>query len=273
MISVVSVSYFGSADLAELVSSLRAQTHGEWSLTVVDNSTDATEQGALSALLDGTPGARLLVPPENLGYLGGVRWALEHSAAPPAWTVICNADVAFGSPSALARLAAISDASIGVLAPAIRTPGSHADQNPFLRARPSLMAQRRRRLQLATPAIAQASLLVAHGLALASGHRAARSSPQGVTQIYAAHGSAFALSSRYFDAGGNLDHPLFLFGEELYVAEQCRRVGLSVTYVPDVAFVHRNHSGTGVLRQRPILKMMVESGRYGVELLYGGPNA
>lgn len=266
MIRFVAVSYFGSRDVNGLVQSLLTQVVDDWRLMIVDNSVDFEETRRLERVAAMDSRIELLLSKENLGYIGAVRLAVSECDSAAAWTVVCNTDVALADSSALNNLLACDTAGIGILAPSVLSQRTGCDQNPFMRKRPSLAEQRRRRAQLANPLAAQASLLVS--LAKQTMRRGARGGVAVAADVYAAHGSAFAFSSRYFDSGGGLDHPLFLFGEELFFAESCRRLGLTVRYEPAVKFVHREHANMGVLRSRKILDYMRASGQFGVDLLF-----
>ena len=70
-------------------------------------------------------------------------------------------------------------------------------------------------------------------------------------QIYAPHGAFFIFSRRYFEAGGYLDGDLFLYGEEISVAEICRSLSLPIFYEPKLSVVHHEHRslGTGMTRR------------------------
>src|SRR5205823_4228222 len=68
--------------------------------------------------------------------------------------------------------------------------------------------------------------------------------------IYAAHGSFLIFSRRYFEAGGFLDGNLFLYGEEISVAEICRSLGLPVIYEPSLCVLHKEHQSTGRVLSR-----------------------
>jgi GT2 family glycosyltransferase len=63
--------------------------------------------------------------------------------------------------------------------------------------------------------------------------------------IYAAHGSFFIFSRRFFEAGGFFDQDLFLYGEEISVAEICRSLGLPIIFVPALSLWHNEHASTG----------------------------
>ena len=53
-------------------------------------------------------------------------------------------------------------------------------------------------------------------------------------QIYAGHGSFIILTRRFFELCGKIDYPVFLFCEEIYLAEMCRKAGLKVLYEPSL---------------------------------------
>lgn len=75
------------------------------------------------------------------------------------------------------------------------------------------------------------------------------------SSIYAPHGSMVILSPTYFK-GCDLDHGLFLYGEELYIAESCYKNNKSVLYVPKLKVIHCEHRSTSLLsisRRRKLL--------------------
>jgi len=60
--------------------------------------------------------------------------------------------------------------------------------------------------------------------------------------VYAVHGSFLVFSHLFFSRGGRIDEDMFLFGEEAFVAEECRRLGLPVTYDPGMRVDHNEHA-------------------------------
>ena len=61
---------------------------------------------------------------------------------------------------------------------------------------------------------------------------------------------ARALSHRFFEAGGQLWPPAFLFAEELEVAEQALRLGLEVRFTPDMGALHQGSATLGGIAGR-----------------------
>lgn len=66
--------------------------------------------------------------------------------------------------------------------------------------------------------------------------------------IYAGHGSFILLTKKYFEQCGIIDYPVFLFGEELYLAEECRKHALRVVYCPDIIVYDSEHVSTSKLK-------------------------
>jgi GT2 family glycosyltransferase len=85
--------------------------------------------------------------------------------------------------------------------------------------------------------------------------------------IYAPHGSVIAFHRRYFSEGGNLKHPVFLFNEELTIAEKCRRLGFTVMFEPSLRLIHDKHQATGMWRSGRILRAQAEAAEYGYRLI------
>jgi GT2 family glycosyltransferase len=85
---------------------------------------------------------------------------------------------------------------------------------------------------------------------------------EGVRTIYAPQGSCLVFSRRYFEQGGSLEYPAFLFGEEIFVAETVLRLGLQVVYDPRLRVWHDEHASTGRLRSRKLARYVGQSAAY-----------
>ncbi|GAB2683748.1 glycosyltransferase [Thalassiella azotivora] len=262
MIWLCAVSYFGSATVDGLVESLRAQGHQAWRLVLVDNSSDPDEAHRLRGVAERDERVSVLEAGENLGYLGGARYALDRVTLDDGdWFVVANTDLELGD-GALDALAGVDDPDVGVVAPRILDVRSGRDSNPYWLHRPT-----RRRLlkaRLAFSTVTTARLAVA--LAVVGRRRTSPPTEHVEGDLYGAHGSFMAFSSRYFSAGGTLDFPLFLFGEEMFVAEECRRLGLRTRYLPTMRVRHAGHESTGVWRSREVLRHQMRAVRYCYEL-------
>lgn len=262
---IIAVCFHGSADTARLLASLQTQTVDEWRLVIVDNSCSDDEASALAEIVGGEPRAEVILAPTNLGYFGAARFALqERDVSGVDFVIVSNVDVVPGSPQTLESLRALKiDPDVAVVAARIRSTRDGRDQNPHLRQRPTPSAQRRRRFLMCTPASAQIAIVVSHAR-----RRLVRSKPQVAAQdIYAAHGSFVILTQWFFARGGTLDHPLFLFAEEITIAERVAAMGMRTAYRPEVEVLHIEHGQMGILRSRRVLTAMVDGAQYASDVI------
>lgn len=258
---VVAVSYFGSPDLRRLIESLAASSQPDWRLVTVDNAEDSAEWTKVADAVAVDSRAEGIRSPRNLGFFGGARHALK-DVDPTAfdWVVVSNADICF-APDFIARLGERRPDC--VVAPSITSSITGRDQNPYLRERPGGWAVRRWRWEFALVPVGRIVV------ALGNSRLSRRGGPPGTeaANIYAPHGSCMALPREFFARGGSLNHEPFLFAEEITIAEQCRRLGMTVVYDPTVRVRHREHASTGVLRSARMIRWQRDAIGYAARLL------
>ncbi len=217
-------------------------------------------------------------PHGNLGYLGGARYGLSRylqAHVLPDWIVISNVDLLIQNSDFFERLSDLALPGVAAVAPRIRSMLTGRDQNPYLLHRPSALRMhvykwvfRSRTLLNLTEALAAfAKKLKTHftrdpGNAGRSNRQSGHDSNFENEHIYAPHGSFLILSKEYFTRGGNLDFPGFLFGEEIYIAETIRRLGLRVVYRPDLEVVHQEHRSTRLFKSRKLAADVAFSAAY-----------
>lgn len=264
--------HYRSAEATQRYLERLAALHGRERLqvVVVDNSAqDGRFEPRPTAL-----GERVQVatPERNLGYFGGAAFGLRTYVGRhplPDWVVVSNVDLAFGSSDFLARLEALGGAAdLGVVGPAIRSQLTGHDQNPYLRERPAPARMWAYRWLYASYGLYTAYMLTSTAVRHARralGVQAGRGGPGAPANVYAPHGSFLAFTRAYFERGGTLDYPSFLFGEEIFVAETCRALGLRARYEPGLEVLHEEHVTTGVLRSRRIARFEAESARANAE--------
>jgi hypothetical protein len=66
----------------------------------------------------------------------------------------------------------------------------------------------------------------------------------------------------YFDAGATLNFGSFLYGEELFVAEECRRTKQHISFEPSLKMIHREHTTTGIYKNASHMKWLHQSIRF-----------
>lgn len=87
-------------------------------------------------------------------------------------------------------------------------------------------------------------------------------------EIYAGHGSFIILTQQYFSRCGKIDYPVFLFCEELYLAEMCQKAKLKVEYVPDLKVTDSEHASTGKMSHRFYCRCNDEAMQYIIKTFY-----
>ena len=86
--------------------------------------------------------------------------------------------------------------------------------------------------------------------------------------IYAGHGSFMMLTKHFFIHYKKIEYPIFLFGEELYLAELIRMADLRVRYVPGLEVIDMEHASTGKMKKAFYYKCNKESIDYILENFY-----
>jgi GT2 family glycosyltransferase len=268
-IRLICVNYLKPGETRRfVVSALDQALRSSLRLAVVDNSPPPGAT-AMPESLTSDPRVRAIAPGENLGYFGGAAAALgDHlkTRSMPEWVIVSNPDVYFPDRGVLQRL---FDSHRGdtpaVVAPSIRTKGSSVDQNPYMRVRPKRFRMHVYRwIFSAYPidAVYQGLSWIKHrALESASKERPAApaSSPM---KIYAPQGAFIAFHRSYFERGGTLDHGAFLFGEEIFVAETARRLGMTVMYDPALVIEHTERSTAAGLFNRNTSRYRKQASRY-----------
>jgi GT2 family glycosyltransferase len=242
---VLAVNYNSSAAAENLLASLAA-VHAPMTIDVVmlDNSDREPLDAARAArAYADKPGLEVIRTPRNLGYFGAAAFGLERfleRSTAPEWVVVCNVDLTFDAGFFSALGACVG---AGVIAPSILTLENGLDQNPYMLRRPLRMAA----YQLL---YAFDGIYALYELAVARRERRRSRRPTlspRPTPVYAPHGACVVFSRAYFQAGGTLRHPAFLFGEELFVAETARGLGLPVRYEPSLRTSHQHQLSTSAL--------------------------
>jgi GT2 family glycosyltransferase len=237
------VHYRNTAAIREAIAHLRALTVPEgWAVDIIvaDNSGDAPADIGAPVVQEGI----------NRGYLGGAAMAYSHWRAShgstPSWFVITNPDAAPRADALVALANTSLPDTAAIVAPNVLL-GGLTPQNPFLSQRPS-----RTRMWMYTVAFRSALLTRVLDLLLGLKRRRARLAEpaQEPRLIYAPHGSIVFLRSQFFDRGGTLGYRGFMFGEEIHLAEQARRMGFCVMFVPAIEVIHEGGSTTGRVNSR-----------------------
>ena len=248
---LITVNYKGERSTLELLASLnRLNGSSSLDVLVVDNGSGEENLLQLRAAIADWPNVQLLVSASNRGYFGAAKFAYERYLSQgrelPNWTIVCNHDVVIDDPDFLLKLSSENWQSTGVLAPRIRLAETGVEQNPFMLRPPGRWRRFTMRFYSSCyPLGVLWDWLSRQKRSLRKAFVSDVRPPEATQQIYAAHGSFLIFSRNYFLSGGMFDDSLFLFGEEISVAETCRRLGLKILYAPGLQVLHDEHSSVG----------------------------
>ncbi|MBD9503586.1 hypothetical protein IB256_22565 [Pseudomonas sp. PDM17] len=199
---------------------------------------------------------------QNLGYLGGFRYALTHDdIAVEDYDFIClsNPDIEFDSNKLSTSLAPKKSDTYAIIAPRIVSKLSGHEQNPYLSKKPP-------RIKVIFFSILFKSSL-ATGIyrllmskvrkSLSTGRiRATSTSPR---DIYAGHGSFVIFTRTFFSRKVSLSMSNFLFCEENYLGHKVQESKLKTLYAPDIEVMHREHSSTKIFPSKTICTHLADA--------------
>ncbi|QXB22141.1 hypothetical protein [Lelliottia amnigena] len=181
---------------------------------------------------------------KNLGYMQAAHLGLSEyvkSNGVPDWTILSNTDITLEADSFFSILEC-DNRTDSIIAPEIISiDGYH--QNPFLIYRPSLRKLNFLKLVYSNPITFNLYSKLSN-LKLKFKKRQCGKKPG---LIYASHGSFIIIGQYFFKSGLSLEHPMFLYGEELLLAERARTKNINTIYDPGYKVLHHEHIATGKL--------------------------
>ncbi len=273
-IVLVCVNYASDAETLQWVDAvLRQPTSTTIRIVVVDNAPRGENDRFGVDIQERSETVWWMKAPENLGYFGGARFGLDRFLEKyplPEWVMVSNVDLQFGDASFFDLLWKMRwDETTGVVAPAIRSALNGREQNPYMTHRPH--GRRMRFIKWVTGTFPRLCLYEWgarwKGHLLGKLHALQKSTSAGI--IYAPHGACMLFRKRYFERGGTLRYPCFLFGEEIFVAETARALGLHVLYQPALRMIHREHVVTGRRPTRHMAAYVAASSAYCADTYFG----
>jgi GT2 family glycosyltransferase len=274
---VIAVNYKTDEHAVQLARSFAHYQDECVHVLLVDNSERDDPDAFARRIHAVNPDVECVAAPSNLGYFGGASFGLKKYLARlalPEWVIICNVDIEFRDPSFFSTLhkSNLPD-SVGVIGPQIWSATYQRDVNPKIKQRPTKRRMLFYRIVFGNFYLQGVYELLSvakywmkkqfRNLRNGEGKAGADLPASANAMIYAAHGSCMILNRRYFLAGGTVDYPVFLFGEEIFVAETSRQLGLSTIHFPRLWVFDREHASTkGALRSRKVAGYMNEATQY-----------
>jgi GT2 family glycosyltransferase len=265
---ILGVIYNSWKDTVRFVDSITCCFDREANLILVDNSEISPDPSFMDRIKE-YDFITYIKSGKNLGYFQGARYGLNYylkdNPVIPKWIIVCNVDIIFDTRLLMNKLRPCENIpDLGVIAPAIISDKWKTDYNPFRMERIPLK-------KLTFYRVIYSSILIHNGyillhylkkFSIKTWHKisANRRNPSSQSEnIYAPHGSCIIFNKNYFEKGGTLDHPTFLFGEEIFVGETAGRLGLKLLYLPEIKVLHYEHSSIGNFISRRINKYYKQS--------------
>lgn len=199
---------------------------------------------------------------QNFGYFGAIgKLMQQHAPQGFDYVILSNVDLTIDE-TFFTQLASIAtDTQTGWIAPRIYSTDEQRDRNPKIMHRYSRAKLRVLRLFYRFPFLNVLYTLTAYK------RKKIQHYPSGCT-IYAGHGSFIILTKEYIERCGIIDFPVFLFGEEIYLAEECRNANLRVVYLPELKVSDSEHVSTGKLHRKFYNKCNIEALTYVLNTYY-----
>ena len=234
--------------------------HSKILLAVTCNSTHDKKK-----MEDGLQKTKIAViicdPNKNLGYLHGCLFGYRQAIAFDhfKWIMIANTDITFQSPAFFEKLLShkfMDD--IWCIAPRIVLP-SGKEQNPFLMQRPTVKKMHLWKMIESKPKCLQFYTFLSK---IKNRLQTNRTKPQKSKLIYAPHGSCFLLKPDCIEILNKTYADLFMYGEEIFVAEIILKNQKKVFYEHSLLVHHHENATTKHINYQQKARFYERSFRY-----------
>lgn len=202
----------------------------------------------------------------NVGYFGGAAKVLNEIDSPQLYdfVIISNVDVKVDSTFFQNLVKQQLNEKVGWIAPQIWSHKESRDRNPKISQRYSKNKIGLIKLLWQFP--------ILHKIYVKTLYRRKSITQsffgEGIEEIYAGHGSFIILTKAFISRYPSIEYPIFLFGEELYLAELCRKANLSVLYNPVIKVLDTDHISTSKLKSRSFYRYNFEAIKYIINNFY-----
>lgn len=197
----------------------------------------------------------------NPGYLGAVRLLMKNAdLGVYDYVIISNVDLMIEEDFFIKLANYQCQEDIGWIAPQIWSEKEKRDKNPRQTVRYSL-----RKLKLLRLGYKYPWLDTLYTKTLYKRKKMNRNQPG---FVYSGHGSFIVLTRSFLARCGKVNYPVFLFCEEIYLAEQCLQAGLKVVYAPEMKVTDLEHVSTGKMEHHTYCQHNLEAIEYIIKTFY-----
>jgi hypothetical protein len=194
---------------------------------------------------------------ENLGYFPSITSAINKNAiilSKYDYAIVSNVDLAVSNSffSILEDMPIVAD--IGVYAPSVYSNALNADRNPKINKRPSLFKLKLNNYLFSSSVtylllkFVNSTRVRFRQLLKSTFQESSNIEELTFSRIYAAHGSMIIFTNAFLRKNVDFSYPMFLFGEEIYVAEEAEKYNLKVIYYPSLLVYDSEHVSTSAIK-------------------------
>lgn len=186
------------------------------------------------------PTAQVFDAGSNLGYLSGCLYGVKKTKIPYSWIMVSNTDIDFPQDNFFEKALNKVPENVWCIGPNIVLSATGAQQNPFLKSRPSNKKVNTWRIAYSNYFFFRLYQKL-HKLKIKKKIQSPRSSGE----VYAVHGSCFFLRNECVQKIIEENSNIFMYGEELLIAEIVRENAKCSFYNSEVSIYHNENQVTG----------------------------
>lgn len=200
------------------------------------------------------PSARVFDPKENLGYLNGCLYGVRVTGNVYSWVLVSNTDIDFKQNDFFEKSIENVPKDVWCIGPDITLAATGTHQNPFLLNRPS-----KKRVLIWKIAYSNYLLFRLYFKLSELKPKKKQDGDLDSRYVYAVHGSCFLLEQECVRKIIKNNPKIFMYGEELLVAETVYNNGKKVYFTSNVGIIHNENQVTGKIGMKRKQKWFKES--------------
>lgn len=185
--------------------------------------------------------SQVFEPEKNLGYLHGCLYAFKEFGREYEWAIISNTDIDFVSDDFFSKLLNNHyNSKIGCIGPDITLKVTGKQQNPFALSRPGNTLMKFRKVVYANYFLYRLYYALSNIKNKISHIKIQKENGY----VYGVHGSAIILRKKCIDKFLEDSIQIFMYGEELYIAEKLKENELLSYYDKNLKIIHNENQVT-----------------------------
>jgi GT2 family glycosyltransferase len=238
----ITVVYNNYEDTEKFCESVRLQdTSTQFLLecVIVDNSTDSAVSAKLASLARLHDFVSVLTPESNVGYFGGLNYALERrDCSQFSCVAVCNNDLEFATDFCKTFIQMEFSRDTFVVCPNVMTLDGFP-QNPHVLRPLSRFAKAKVDFYYSNYYIAAFLKIVKRLILMAMPRGSLRLKPTSSCFLHMGIGACYLLLPQFFARFAKLHYPFFLYGEEAFLSAQVHEAGGRLYYCSALNIRHK----------------------------------